>query len=86
MNSYYDYPAKAILHSTPPPPGITVDVVEKDDEPGLVYLRLYAIEIHDKPDSATDKLRDWLQGILDELNRSLSVGRFTYEISVELPR
>lgn len=84
--SSYDYIAANILHSNPPPRGFTVDVIEKDDEPGLVYLRLYAYEIHDHSESKAEQLSDWLKNMLNQLNNSLSIGKFTYEVSILKPR
>jgi hypothetical protein len=84
--SSYDYIAKSILNTTPPPAGITVDIVEYPDQPGLVYLRLYAIEIHDQPDSKAEQLAVWLAKILVKLNDSLSIGKYTWEMSTDLPR
>lgn len=85
MNSYYDYIGKSILHDCPPPKGLTVDIVEKDDEPGLVYLRLYAVQVHDQPQSVVEHVRDWLQFTLDKLNSSLSIGKYTWEMVTEMP-
>ncbi len=86
MYSSYDYIGASIIHSNPPPKGLTVDIVEKDDEPGMVYLRLYAVEVHDQPERVVDHVRDWLQLTLDKLNNSLSVGKYSWEMSTDLPR
>jgi hypothetical protein len=84
--SSYDYIAQSILHAHPAPKGYVVDVVTKDDSPGMVYLRLYADNINSLPDSRAQELADWLNFILKKLNNSLSVGKFTYEMSGELPQ
>jgi hypothetical protein len=76
----YDYIGASILHNSPPPHGYIVDVVEKDDEPGLVYLRLYADDVLSKPEHKAQALADWLNRILRQLNESLSIGKYTYEM------
>lgn len=85
MISYYDTTARQILENNKPPRGYTVDVIEKDTEPSMVYLRVYAIEIHMQSDHRAEELAAWLKRILDQLNNSLSIGKFTYEISTNNP-
>jgi hypothetical protein len=77
----YDYIGKKILHEHPPPHGYIVDVVEKDDEPGIVYLRLYGDDINNKADWRVADLTQWLNDILYKLNNSLSIGKYTWEMS-----
>lgn len=85
MISYYDSIGQQIIATAEPPRGYTIDIVEKDTFPGMVYLRIYAIEIHAKSDNATQLLADWLKLILNKLNDSLSIGKYTYEISTSTP-
>jgi hypothetical protein len=83
MMSSYDYIGQSILHGSPPPHGFIVDVVEKDDEPGLVYLRLYADDVNSKADSRAADLTQWLNSILYQLNHSMSIGRYTWEMAAK---
>jgi hypothetical protein len=82
--SNYDKIAESILHNDPPPHNYIVDVVEKDDEPGLMYLRLYADDILGKSESKAADLADWLNKILNKLNTWTTAG-WTYEMA-EKPR
>lgn len=77
----YDQIGATILHNNPPPHSYIVDVVEKDDEPGLVYLRLYADDINNHPDSQAYALTTWLNAILKQLNSSFSIGKYTWEMA-----
>jgi hypothetical protein len=86
MISYYDNIGAACLHSDPPPKGYTVDIVEKFDEPGIVYLRIYAVEIHARSDRHAEIFAFWLKTMLYKLNQSLSIGKYTYEISMQVPQ
>lgn len=78
--SSYDQIAASMLHSDPPPHGYIVDVVEKDDEPGNVYLRVYADDINNHPDSHASALATWLKSMLDRLNNWTS-GKWTWEMA-----
>lgn len=78
----YDAVAQHMLQTNPPPHDYIVDVVEKPDEPGMVYLRLYADDINDKPDSYAYALTGWLNAILNALNNNpLVAGKFTWEMA-----
>ena len=84
MMSNYDAVAQHLLQTNPPPHNYIVDVVEKDDEPGLVYLRLYADDINSKPDSYAGSLTVWLNAMLNQLNNHpLIVGKYTWEMAGE---
>ncbi len=76
----YDTIAESLLHNNPPPHGYIVDVVEKDDIPGMMFLRLYADNINSKPDSYAHALASWLNVILKQLN-TWTTTKWTLEIS-----
>lgn len=78
--SSYDQIAASILHNDPPPHNYIVDVVEKDDEPGCVYLRVYADDINSHPDSHAHSLASWLTKTLNRLN-NFTTGKWTYEMA-----
>lgn len=76
----YDSVAQHLLQTNPPPHGYIVNVVDKD-EPGLLYLRLYADDINNKPDSYAGALTTWLNAILNQLNNHpLITSKFTWEM------
>lgn len=76
----FDIIAAGMLHNEPPPHGFVIDIVEKDDEPGCVYLRLYADDVLDHPESEVENLRDWLKSMLDRLNQ-WTTGTWTWEMA-----
>jgi hypothetical protein len=78
--SSYDQIAASLLHSNPPPHNYIVDVVEKDDEPGNVYLRVFADDINSHPDSEAYDLATWLTATLNRLNQ-WTVGTWTWEMA-----
>jgi hypothetical protein len=78
--SNYDKIASSILNSYPPPHNYIVDVVEKYDEPGCVYLRVYADDINNHPDSQAQALAAWLKTTLDRLN-NFTTGKWTWDMA-----
>jgi hypothetical protein len=78
----YDQIAESVLHSNPPPCGYIVDVVEKEDEPGCVYLRVYADDINSHPDGEAEQLATWLKATLNRLN-NFTTGKWTWEMSAK---
>lgn len=78
--NYYDSVAQKYLFENPPPGKLTIEAVQYLSEPGMVFLRLFRDEINSKPTHFADELRDWLQKTLDDLNRSLSIGKFSWEL------
>lgn len=75
----YDTIGASILHENPPPHGYIIDVVEKDDVPGMVFLRLYADDVNSKPDSYAYALTNWLNAILNRLN-TWTTAKWTWEM------
>jgi hypothetical protein len=86
MPSYYCSAAANIIHSTPPPVSINIDVVEYEDQPGLVYLVLFAHDLYLLSDSNQNAVAAWLKKLLDVLNATPLMGKYTYDVSVEDPK
>lgn len=91
--SYYDYIGRSLIYKARDEmPGFLkkklkhLDVVENEDEPGIVYLLLYAHDIHFMSDYEAERLAEWLKKLLDDLNKSLSIGKYTYAITAEEPK
>jgi hypothetical protein len=78
--SNYDQIAASILHNNPAPHAYIVDIVEKDDEPGLMYLRIYADDILGKPEHKAEDLANWLNSMLSQLNQ-WTTASWTYEMA-----
>lgn len=92
MTSYYDYVGRSLIYQARENLPVSVknklknlNVVENDDEPGIVYLMLYAHDLFYMSDHETSLLAEWLKRLLDNLNNSLSIGKYTYAISAEEP-
>lgn len=62
-----------------------IDIKENIDEPGLVYIVVYAHDIHFMSDHEVEILCAWLKQTLDKLNRSMSIGKYTYHCSAKDP-
>jgi hypothetical protein len=84
----YDGVAKTIINESKfPYSNFIYDVVGYDDVPGMLFIRIYAGNLAEFSDNQIHSIRDWLQGILDNLNNHpLIQTKWTYEVSKNDPQ
>jgi len=76
----YDSAAREIINSTPAPySGIRFDVVEKQDVPGLLFLRFYTENLFSFSDSQLVSIAEWMNKLLDRLNSAPLLAKYTWE-------
>lgn len=73
------------LDSAPPPHGFIIDIVEKEEPSNMLFLRFYADDLLNHPESEVQELTDWLNGILKVLNNPLLTIKWTWEVSGDTP-
>jgi hypothetical protein len=80
--------AKHILSSNPPPyRTFLCHVVELDEYPGVVFLRMYAQNLAEHSDNQIAGITEWLNKVLRLLNEHpLVVAPYTHLITEENPR
>lgn len=87
MTDYYDATAQHLIQTSNPPHNITVDIAEFPDEPGALYLIVYAHELTMLPESKVDEIVDWLKALLDKLNNHPFVhAAYSFEVSTKEPK
>jgi hypothetical protein len=87
VTDYYDAVAQQLIQTSNPPHNITVDVAEFPDEPGAMYLIVYAHELSMLAETKVEHVADWLRKILAELNKHPFVrASYSYRVSMEVPR
>lgn len=78
--SNYDSGAKEVIHSTPAPySGLTFDVVEYPDRPGIMVLRFYADNLYSFSDSQLHSIAEWMNKLLNKLNSLPLMAKYTWE-------
>jgi hypothetical protein len=76
----YDSAAKEIINSTAAPySGIRFDVVEKEDVPGLLFLRFYSENLFTFSDSQLVSIAEWMNKLLNRLNSAPLLAKYTWE-------
>ena len=78
----YDSAAQKILNECKAPyKGIIIDVVDYEDKPGILVLRLYKDNISDFNNDQQIEIATWLVKLLDKLNNLPLLCKYTYELS-----
>lgn len=87
VTDYYDATAQHLIQTSNPPHNITVDVAEFPDEPGALYLIVYAHELAMLPETKVEHVADWLKKLLDKLNEHPFINAsYSYRVSMEEPK
>lgn len=81
MIKYDSAAQKVIKENKAPYSGIIMDVIDYDDKPGILVLRLYKDNISDFNDNQQIEIAIWLKDLLDKLNNLPLLCKYTYELS-----